>query len=394
MISLFRSLIFLVLLSSVAGAQPRHLYLTWEFKETSTTQTIVFQTLNRATDPRVEIYLDKESPPRRFPSKTVSIKGLGRRVHWVTVTSLKPATIYRFRAGDSRYGMSAWKSFRTLPDDDRPLNIIAGGDMYRHPETKQLLQVGRLQEPDVALVGGDIAYADGNTRRLKFWDDWFDNWNTHLNGNRDRLVPMILAIGNHEVSGAFGKSRSDAPFYFGFFPQGGEPYFYRKLGSEIDLIVLDSGHVTSHEAQVPFIHKSLENSKARFRLALYHVPLYPTHRSFHGKYSRLGRRHWVPAFDHHRLHVALENHDHTFKRSHPLKGNKKDPGGTVYLGDGCWGRTPRSVTVKRWYHAKAAAKEHIWLLQNQPDGLLCRAIDRGGEVFDKIVITSNRGERT
>ncbi len=370
----------------MTGAQPRHLYLTWESQDTARTQTIVFQTLNEASDPRVELSLGAAGKTKILPSKTIKLPGLTRHVHKVTLSGLTPNTTYTFRAGDTRYGMSAWRKFRTLPADGSPLKIVTGGDMYRHPETVQLLVAGAKQEPDVALIGGDIAYADGRLSRIRFWDDWLDNWATHLERQDGRLVPMILAIGNHEVNGAFGQRASQAPFYFAFFPQGAKPYFVRRLGADIDLVVLDSGHVTSHKAQVPFLEESLKNSRARFRVALYHVPCYPTHRSFNDPYSKQGRQHWVPLFDRYHVQLALENHDHVFKRTFPLKANKIDSSGTVYLGDGCWGRTPRSVAGRRWYHVKALPKEHIWLLQNEKSGLHCQAIDKNGRTFDTTTV--------
>jgi hypothetical protein len=385
------SLLGLWLAFSVAStAQPRHLYLTWEDEDTAHTQTIVFQTLDRAQNPRVEIRLDAGSEQvTKIASKTITFGGLARRVHWVTVRELKPSTKYVFRAGDDRYGMSKWRSLRTLPDDGRALSIAAGGDMYRHQETVELLQVARTQRPDVAMVGGDIAYADGDLSRINFWDDWLDNWEDYLNPKDGPLVPMILAIGNHEVRGGFDGSRQDAPFYFALFPQGGSPYFQRRLGSDIQVTVLDTGHVTTYEAQVPFLETSLKaayDRKVPFHLALYHVPCYPTQASPTSVGATTGRQLWVPLFDRYRLTAGLENHDHVLKRTHPLKGHKVNPEGTVYLGDGCWGRTPRAIPQVQWYHAKASSTYHVWLLRLEGSEIRCQAFSLNGAVVDKTTL--------
>jgi hypothetical protein len=385
-------LIALILLSEMVAARPRHIYLTWEKEDTAHTQTIVFQTLDRATNPRIEVVLPGQQPQTKsIPSKTVKFQGFSRRIHWVTLTELKPYTVYKFRAGDNRYGMSKWRTFRTLPADDTPIKFITGGDMYRREATVELLKAGAKQEPDVALVGGDMAYADGSFRKGVFWDDWLDNWDKNLRHEDGRMVAMICAIGNHEVNGAFGQPKIRAPFYFAYFPQGGESYFTRKLGSEIELVVLDSGHTTSHSDQVPFLDKALEESTSPFQIALYHVPCYPTHRSYRDPYSTAGRKHWVPVFDKHRLPLAFENHEHTFKRTFPLRGGKVSKGdGTVYLGDGCWGMNPRSVPGRRWYHAKALSRRHIWMVENRESGLYCQAIDTEGKVFDQVTIPNRR----
>jgi hypothetical protein len=48
-------------------------------------------------------------------------------------------------------------------------------------------------------------------------------------------------------------------------------------------------------------------------------------------------------FDRYGVQLAFENHDHTFKRTYPLRAGKLDPRGTVYLGDGCLSEHPRGV---------------------------------------------------
>lgn len=384
------------LLANSALAQPRHLYLTWDNPDTAHTQTIVFQTVGKATEPRVEIRMEgPTAQPTRLAVKTVQLGTTERRVHWVTAVGLKASTVYQFRAGDGRYGMSPWRTFRTLPEDDRPLRLAAGGDMYRHPETIELLQAARSHRPDVALVGGDIAYADGDLDKVGFWDDWFDNWARHLDAKDGPMVGMICAIGNHEVGGAFDQPRRKAPFYFAFFPQGGEPYFTRRLGADTEVVVLDSSHVTHPKQQVPFLRATLESMQkrqVRYRLALYHVPMYPTHRSYNDPYAERGRQHWLPLFDKYGLTVGLENHDHTCKRTYPLKAGKVvSSGGTVYLGDGCWGREPRSIEGQRWYTAKASSSYHVWMLESKPDGLHCQAVGRNGKAFDQTVVKAATG---
>jgi hypothetical protein len=378
------------LFSSTALAQPRHLYLTWDNEDTAHTQTVVFHTDGKASEPRVEVLLNGPSAQATVLSASTVQLGSGqRRVHRVTLKNLQPATSYRFRAGDNRFGLSPWRTFRTLPADDSSLRIATGGDMYRHPETVQLLKAAASYKPHVALIGGDIAYADGDLTRIGFWDDWFDNWDEFMNPADGPMVGLICALGNHELRGHFDGSKKDAPFYFAFFPQGGESYFARRLSGQAEVVVLDTSHATHPKAQAGFLEDTLRSMQERqvpYRLALYHVALYPTHRSYEDEYSRRGRQFWVPLFDRFGLTAGLENHDHTFKRTHPLRGGKVVPRGTVYLGDGCWGRTPRAVKGQRWYLAKASSTYHVWMLTTRPDGLLCQAVGLDGKVFDQVTL--------
>ena len=47
----------------------------------------------------------------------------------------------------------------------------------------------------------------------------------------------------------------------------------------------------------------------------------------------------MPLFDKHNIDLVLEHHDHTFKRTHPMRGGEVDEKtGIAYLGDGSWGK--------------------------------------------------------
>src|SRR5690606_14044183 len=114
------------------------------------------------------------------------------------------------------------------------------------------------------------------------------------------------------------------------------------------------------------------------------VPLYPSNRSYEGHWSALGRQHWLPLFDRHELTVGFENHDHTYKRSHRLRNNQVvAEGGTLYLGDGSWGRQARPITKGgRWYLHQAAQVLHFWLVELDREEIVYRAIDHRGRTID------------
>lgn len=58
------------------------------------------------------------------------------------------------------------------------------------------------------------------------------------------------------------------------------------------------------------------------KLAVYHVPLYPSFRPYDTALSAEMREKWGPVFDKYSLTVALENHDHDYKRTKPLKNGE------------------------------------------------------------------------
>ena len=380
--------------SWLAAFSPQHVVFTWQ-GDTGTTLTVNYQTLgNRKVTPQV-FY---DSHPRggrldeyrhRVEGRSFQIPGIEDRwVHRVELTGLTPGSTIYLTAGDPALGTSREIKVRTIPHDDRPLRFIAGGDLDAKHDTRELLRLAATFSPDFVLIGGDIAYDDGKLSNLGMWDSLLSYWADEMITPDGYAIPFVAAIGNHEVRGGYAGAIEDAPFYFPFLGQDPESrsYFAHRFGANLIVLTLDTGHVAAHEGpQTEWLEQTLERFKdVPFRAAQYHVPLYPSTRSFDDRWATLGRKHWLPLFDRYGLTVAFENHEHTFKRSHLLRNNEVvTEGGTLYLGDGAWGREQRPVTKGgRWYLNKAAQMLHFWVVDVDRDGLVYRAIDRHGRTFD------------
>ena len=382
-------LLWLVPLSQAA---PRHVYLTWQ-RDTSTTITVNYQTLEEAKTNAV--YYDtkprqgKISSYRFYATGTRhQIEGLadGRTVHWIELTQLKPGGTYYFVAGDPQNGFTAERKFQTIPGGHQKLRFVEGGDMGTGPAMPLLLQQAARQEPNFAVVGGDIAYANDLPANYRLWDAWLDAWEQCMVTPRGFTIPMVLAIGNHEVRGGVGRSPTNAAFYFRYFAQEqNRSYYSRKFGRNFVIYLLDSGHLTPPGGeQATWLDRELEaDRKFPHHFAVYHVPLYPAYRPYDAAPSVAGRNAWLPIFDRHHLTTAFEHHDHVFVRNKLLRNNQPDPQGTLYLGDGCWGQGARIVSKgRRWYEEKAASLQHFWLLDVFRTRVEYRAINKEGKIFD------------
>ena len=325
-----------------------------------------------------------------------SIAGLsdGRHVHRVVLDGLKPGCVYYFVVGDEDSGYSPERKFRTLPGEDAPLRFVVGGDMGgyppdEYPNTLPLLREAARRDPQFAVVGGDIAYASGDLRRVKRWDKWFERWSETMVTSDGCTIPVIAAMGNHEANDeSIETAAIRAPFYVAFF--GSEPpysYFTVDLADYARLFVLDSGYLApSSGAQSAWLAGELKAaSGVPVKMAVYHVPMYPGYGDFDGDHSTWEREAWLPLFDQYGLTVAFENHDHVFKRSHRLRSNQIDPSGTLYLGDGCFGVRPRAMRgPDRWYLEKRASQGHFWLVDvDKKNGIEFQAIAPDGSVFDR-----------
>jgi len=58
---------------------------------------------------------------------------------------------------------------------------------------------------------------------------------------------------------------------------------------------------------------------------------------------------WVPLFERHNLDLALESDGHNIKRTVPIRNERQDPSGIVYVGEGGLGVPQRVPKPGRWY---------------------------------------------
>lgn len=379
-----------------------HTYLTWMNEDTATTMAIHYQTDRKFK--KAQAFVDTRSHggsvekfkkhAERVHGTSRFLKKVKRFTHTIQLTGLTPNTTYYFIVGDRRSGFSKEFKFKTLPDDDTPIRFINGGDMGTSRLTAKLGQKAAAQNPDVALIGGDIAYVNGELDDYKDWDKWLFAWEKIMVDQAKHLVPMILAIGNHETNTDIPMRRpfDRAPFFLRYFPQteDDKTYFVRRLGKNAVVFVLDSGHIHRHDGkQKKWLEEQLKRFQdVKFKIAMYHIPLYPSHRRFSEDMSRAGRKHWAPLFDQYGLTVAFEHHDHTFKRTYKIyngKKAKKNGPGTIYLGDGSFGKSPREPRKNRWFLEKANGNPHFWRGDISSDQLEAGAYDSSGKRFDRVI---------
>ena len=159
------------------------------------------------------------------------------------------------------------------------------------------------------------------------------------------------------------------------------------------MIVLDSGHLSEHGGdQADGLRSQLALHQDRPHVfAAYHVPMFPVFRSDNGKYSKQGREHWLDLFDRYHLTVGFEHHDHALKRTKPIAAGRVDETGTVYVGDGCFGRLPRWVRTqrrvgpsRRWYLERLERSAHFWQVDVEAKRVVLTAIDEDGKVVDRF----------
>jgi acid phosphatase type 7 len=218
---------------------------------------------------------------------------------------------------------------------------------------------------------------------------------------KGRLIPMISCIGNHEVNGGYKATRDKSPAYLSVF----DGFFREKtfgtldFGDYLSLVLLDTDHIAPIGGeQTAWLAQTLAERQDRPHLiCANHVPAYPSFRApDSAKAGQNGtghdqRQYWAPLFEKFNVDVVLEHHDHTFKRTHPLKGGLVDKYGVIYLGDGSWGklRVPKK-SEDRPYLAHVSEAYHMTVHRLEGEQRFHVALEESGKVADVCMTNGKR----
>ena len=390
--------LFLVLLTPRVYSEaydPVGLLLTWQ-DDPSTTMTLSWLSEPGSTGDVVEFKRSDETTWHQATGFHLPLpEEMPYLIHRVSLIGLEANTDYIFRMGSE----GVEYLFRTLPDDPTTtFRFIVGGDMY-NGNMKNLTRMNLLAasyDPMFVLVGGDIAYAHGKypfkespSKKLR-WIKWMQAWKEQMVTPDGRQIPIIPAIGNHDVTGWFNQTPLQSPYFYTFFPMPGpQGYNVLDIANFISIIILDSAH--THPiggAQKSWLFGVLEaRQHIPHKFALYHQAAFPSVRNFSDKPCQLIRQHWVPLFERFGLATAFEHHEHCYKRTHPILNNRVDPKGIFYLGDGGWGVTnirPGKDPYTTWYLEKTVPMAHFILVTIQGDHRLFQAINIEGQQIDEV----------
>lgn len=311
-------------------------------------------------------------------------------VRFREIRNLQSATTYLFALSNKGPDKTTRiLRFRTASNNlTKPITFVAGGDMFH--KRKWLDSMNKragLLSPDFALLGGDLAYANGVDANK--WRQWLDSWAIHAVTPDGLQIPLLAAIGNHEINAGETTWPQKAKFYNSLFvvPRKSQVTWRGvDFGQYLSLVILDSDHgFPVKGTQTEWLNKFLTDRIDRpYVFACYHKPTYGTAKPP----SLTVREYWTPLFQQHGVDAVFEHDHHTYKRTHPLSNGKADAGnGVLYLGDGAWGVSTGVILDReeKTYLAKAESRRHLILVTLTKDQATYEAIDAAGVVFDRTV---------
>ena len=345
-------------LTRVTGKGPSQWRVIWT-KDPATSATVSWTTATKGKSHQVSIGVHASG--NNAPNTSRVIKSHrdgpysgadGEHYHHAKLTGLKPSTTYRFvitSDGESSPPMH----FTTAPSDDREFHLLFGGDSRSgHFARAQVnLLMAALAEEDEDLIafahGGDYI---SSGKSWSQWSRWLSQHELTVPAS-GKVLPIIPTRGNHD-GGPLYDEIFDSP------GSSGKNYFSTKLSPKVALITLNS-EISAGGSQRAWLGKTLQGLRpeVRWLLAEYHRPAWPAVKS-----PGAPKTFWVPLFEQFNVDLVVESDGHVIKRTVPIRNEKQDPTGIVYVGEGGLGVSQRRPHRDRWYlkaPGMAGAGHHV-----------------------------------
>jgi 3',5'-cyclic AMP phosphodiesterase CpdA len=270
-----------------------------------------------------------------------------------------------------RLPQSSEKIAATPPKDAQvaPVRFVAFGDTGtggpgQFAIASRMVALYNSRPYDTVLMLGDNIYPDGKASR--FPARFEKPYATLLQLG----VRFYAVLGNHDV--ALGRS---AQIRYRHFNMGGRAYYsFVKGDGLVEFFALDSTNMTGE--QLRWLEASLSTSKALWKIAYFHHPIYSAGRK-HGSNIRL-RALLEPLFVRYGVAAVFSGHDHVYQRT-PLQQ------GVQYFVAGAGGQLRRRDLNRRSSLVAAGNDEvnSFMYVEITRERMTYRAVDAEGQILDE-----------
>lgn len=266
----------------------------------------------------------------------------------------KPSSIFGFDFASSKTRFAVVGDFGTGGSDECSV-------------ASRMLEAHKKSAFDLVIGAGDNIYPNGSGRYFtKHFEEPFA-------GLIKERVKFYAVLGNHDVE----EGRQDQMNYPMFNMGGSNYYSISRNNGLVDFFMLDSTDLSS--AQLVWLEKSLRESRAVWKLAVLHHPVYSSGKK-HGSDLRM-RKVLEPLFTRYRVQAVFSGHDHVYERTKPQQGIQ-------YFITGAGGKCRRGdIDPKSEFRAASYDADNSFMFIEMDDREMSfNSINEKGDVVDNGVI--------
>lgn len=303
--------------------EPRQIVLTWQ-NSPQTTMTITWRT-DQKGEKSIAYFSSDENLAihdcKRQEAETFTFEETAAWLHSVELIGLNPGETYWVVVQTDEHEGEKF-SFRTAPAESEDLVFVVGADA-QHVRTqmdtiREVFRKAAQEDPDFFIYSGDFINAELSDFE---WDLFFDVWHELMITDEGRRIPLIPAMGNHEVVAGYGGTKELAVFYYNRFKLP-EPQKYHVLqyGPDLTIISLDSNHTSPIDGeQLSWLENTLEKHQdSKWIVVHYHDGAWWKTDRMHVKL----RAKWIPLFEEYGVDLVHNGHIHTYMKTFPIFGLK------------------------------------------------------------------------
>lgn len=375
-------------------AAPTQIRVVWDGDASS--EAVIGFTTNSTSGNQVKYMVGSSG----WKTVTTTGQSLGTlNSQFVRLTGLAANSAVYFKACDSS-GCTGYYRFRTANSSASPITFIMGGDSRTNSDIRR--QGNRLVaniRPLFVMFGGDYTQNSNDVEMGEWLTDWEmaypkDSITTKSTANGVtttkqesvlNAIPIMPTIGNHEDGQMLilcktfgvdadrdGKCTLRDTYYTATI--GGNFLRTYTMNTQLRL----SGYSSDWDAQKTWLKNDLSGtgSKATWRIAQYHVPMFPLTSSKPQSNSPIFG--WASYFYDYKMNLIEESDSHLTKYTKVVKPGKDtmvaSTAGTVYLGEGAWGAPTRTADRSYdWIEAKDSFA-HFNVIQLDKDTLQVKTV--------------------
>ncbi|HKL32933.1 MAG TPA: metallophosphoesterase [Tangfeifania sp.] len=352
----------------------------------------------------VEVYYGTKDWGRKYwkykkkVAPTETNKKYEMDTRFALLDNLKAGAKYYFVLKDE-FGVSKRYWFKSAPAEPSSFSFIVGGDTKSAGSALEAgrasnRMVGKLR-PLFVMFNGD--FTSGSGIDAANWHLWLNDWFEQTTTSDGRMIPIFPVHGNHENG---DKANLNYIFNSPFHGNDSSSIYYSITigGNQLHIMALNSEIETGGE-QKAWIENDLQHNKnCTFKIAGFHKPFRP-HTTRKRENDKLYNN-WVWLFDKYGLDIGIDADSHMHKITFPVRPDttsakaemgfiRDDTNGTMYVGEGSWGASPRANDDdKSWTLASASFNQIKWIhvfpdVENTPAHMKIYTVITASKVGDE-----------